>query len=366
MREIAIPDEPAAHTRKEQESESGAEPDELALHLASLSHSEATVRRNAVGGIQSHGAGDPRAVTALLPLLSDPDVRTGSRARYVLTSWGQSIVPLLQEIRRTGPGRLRAAALTVLAEIAGEGGLSARDRAAVERLIRIKLLADRPEPLSGCWIHWIAVPAGDQQGIMDLLGLTQPRPVTFALANDVVDADSHDGPGCFARVFVSPELGGWTFVAGRWCDPIDNERADEVLRACERLSTRYGQAQAYYYGAQGDGSAWVVAENGVVIRRYSETGDGEDHLLTIGDPLSYERDRRVELGLSPEWDAAHASEDEEDEWKWAVFDMAPALAQAIGLSPLTIGSDVPMRGTGVLALTEYGTANGVPPGAYRI
>lgn len=72
MREIAIPDEPAAHTRKEQESESGAEPDELALHLASLSHSEATVRRNAVGGIQSHGAGDPRAVTALLPSSATP------------------------------------------------------------------------------------------------------------------------------------------------------------------------------------------------------------------------------------------------------------------------------------------------------
>lgn len=49
-----------------------------------------------------------------------------------------------------------------------------------------------------------------------------------------------------------------------------------------------------------------------------------------------------------------------------VLDLAPTLAQAIGLSPLTIGSDVPMRGTGVLALAEYGTANGVPPGAYRI
>ncbi|WP_371794144.1 hypothetical protein [Streptomyces sp. NBC_01718] len=260
--------------------------------------------------------------------------------------------------------------MTVLAEIVGEDGLSARDRAAVERLIRIKLLGDRPEPLSGCWIHWIAVPTGDQQGLMDLLGLTRPRPVTFALANDVVDADSHDGPadgpGCFARVFVSPELDGWTFIAGRWCDPIDDERADEVLRACERLSTHYGQAQAYYYGAQGDGSAWVVAENGVVMRRYSETGDGEDHLLTIGDPLPYERDRRLELGLSPDWDAAHASEDEEDEWKWAVFDMAPGLAKAIGLSPLAIRSDLQMRGTGVLALTPYGTANGVPPGAYRI
>ncbi|WP_323376777.1 HEAT repeat domain-containing protein [Streptomyces smaragdinus] len=362
-----MPDETSAHPRIGQESRTGAEPDDLSLRLASLSHPDATVRRAAVDGIKSHGGGDPRCVTALLPLLHDPDPMTRSLAWHVLTSWGPSTVPLLQEIRRAGPGRLRAVALTALAQIAGEDGLPARDRAAVERLIRIQLPGDRPKPLSGCWIHWIAVPTGDQQGILDLLGLTQPRPVTFVLANDVLDADSHHGrPECFARVFVSPELDGWTFVAGRWFDPIADERADEVLLACERLSARYGRAQAYYYGAQGDGSAWVVAENGVIIRRYSETGDGDDCLLTIGSPLQYERDRRVELGLAPDWDAAQVSENEEDEWKWAAFDMAPDLARAIGFSPLTIGSDTSMRGTGVLALTEYGSAHGVPAGAYSI
>ncbi|MFF3613157.1 hypothetical protein [Streptomyces sp. NPDC002580] len=46
--------------------------------------------------------------------------------------------------------------------------------------------------------------------------------------------------------------------------------------------------------------------------------------------------------------------------------MAPALARAVGLGPLAIGSETPVRGTGVLAPTGYGTADGVPPGAYRI
>lgn len=81
MREIAISDETAAHARQGLEYKSGAEPDELALHMASLSQSEVTVRRDSVGGIESHGAGDPRAVAALPPLLRDADLRTGSLAR---------------------------------------------------------------------------------------------------------------------------------------------------------------------------------------------------------------------------------------------------------------------------------------------
>ncbi|MEU8928438.1 hypothetical protein AB0D30_00940 [Streptomyces sp. NPDC048409] len=93
----------------------------------------------------------------------------------------------------TGPGRRRARALTVLAELGGEPALSPADTAAIERLIRIKLPDDRPEPLWACWNHWMAVPSGDQAGIMRTLGLTNPRPVTFALGNDIVDADGH---GC--------------------------------------------------------------------------------------------------------------------------------------------------------------------------
>lgn len=73
----------------------------------------------------------------------------------------------------------------------------------------------------------------------------------------------------------------------------------------------------------------------------------------------------MELGLSPRWDAAQREEDE-DEWKWAVFDMTPGLAHAIGVSPLSAGPGTPMRDTGLLALTPYGLAGEVPPGSYRI
>ncbi len=47
--------------------------------------------------------------------------------------------PPLQQLRRHGPARLRAAALEVLVMIVGEGGLHPADVAAAERLVRIKL-----------------------------------------------------------------------------------------------------------------------------------------------------------------------------------------------------------------------------------
>ncbi|MCG5215624.1 hypothetical protein [Streptosporangium sp. KLBMP 9127] len=179
--------------------------------------------------------------------------------------------------------------------------------------------------------------------------------MTFAVAEEVIDSSSHgnsdqDHDG-LAQVYVSPELEGWTLVIGRWCDPCDSERSDDVLRMCLRLSQRYGQAQAYYYGAQGDGSAWLIAEEGSVVRRYCETGEGGDALLTLGEPLLIEKTRREQLGLPPVWDATGETQEAEEEWRVAAFDMAPEIAAALGTSPLALTPETQVRGVGVLALT---------------
>jgi hypothetical protein len=53
------------------------------------------------------------------------------------------------------------------------------------------------------------------KGAMDALGLTQPTPVTFAVAREIIDADGHTEPSDpvhHTRVFVTPELDGWTWV----------------------------------------------------------------------------------------------------------------------------------------------------------
>lgn len=341
----------------------------LDRYAAALAHPVPLVRRQAVRGIEHCGEAG-RSAAALVPLLGDPDQEVARQAQDTLIrTGGEHVIPLLRRVRERGAGRQRARALTVLAELGGEAALSRADTAAIERLIRIKLPEDRPEPLWACWNHWMAVPGGDQAGIMRTLGLSNPRPVTFALGNDIVDGDGcdtdeHTG---YERVFVTPELAGWTLVLGAWCDPHGQERREDVLRLCTELSGRYGRAQAYYYGGQGDSSAWLVAEHGTVIRRYGEPGEAEDELLTIGEPLPYERTRRTELGLHPDWDAAQESEDDEDEWRWTAHDLAPDIARSLGAAiPLDLAADTPSRGTGVIALTTYGVAHGVPAGAYRI
>jgi hypothetical protein len=342
--------------------------------IAALSDPDPKARIKAAQEIRSRGPEGLRAVPALLPAFRDPDPMVAVNVRSTIAELGDAVLPVLQRIRSAGPGRLRAAALTALAELGGEASLSARDAAAIERLIRVKLHRDRPQPLTACWLYWMAVRGGDQQGIMRLLGLTAPRLVTFELGDEIVDFDGHcsadEGLGSpIGRVLVTPELDGWTLVAGAWCDPCDAERGEDVLRQCTELSACYGSAQAYYFGAQNDGSAWLVAENGVVVRRYKEAGEADDWQWTLGEPLDCERAWRAELGLPPTWDDAARDDPDneaEDEWKSEAFGLAPRIAAALSIDPLTIGPETPMRGTPLIALTSFGVAEGVPYGAYRI
>ncbi|CAM5649274.1 hypothetical protein BOQ63_040380 [Streptomyces viridifaciens] len=223
---------------------------------------------------------------------------------------------------------------------------------------------DRPVPLVCCWLAWIAVNTGDQAEVMDLLGLSAPLPVSFEVGVDTVDGDGHpfsddDPHDGFRRVFVTPELAGWTLVAGAWCDPVDAERAADVLAACERLSARYGRAQAYWYSAQNDGSAVLVAEQGVAVRRFGFVPGEETAHLELGAPLPYEQRRRAELGLPPLAAGQVDPEEQADDWEWELLELAPRLAGELSLDPGAIGPDTPVRGTGVLALTEYGRRLGV-------
>jgi hypothetical protein len=140
-----------------------------------------------------------------------------------------------------------------------------------------------------CWTDWWCSPSGDQKGIMATLGLTDARPVTYALACSVVDIIEHlqDAPGL---VYGGPKINGWTPVVSPWCDAWGDRAAE---------------AHAFYFGAQGDGSAWLVAREGTTLRRFSSVTPAEiwrpvprqlhlDHLGARMRP----RGRRVMQGRS--------------------------------------------------------------------
>lgn len=285
------------------------------------------------------------------------------RVLWRLAERGQQLVPRLRQIRREGPGRLRAAALEVLVNIGGEAVLDQADIAAAERLVRIKVHSETPTGIDACWNYWICVRGDDQQGIMNALGLTAVRPATFALAESVITEDAHGAES--GLVFVTPELNGWTAVIGPWCDPTDDERHEEIRELVEKLSSSYGEAHAYYFGSQNDGSAWSIARNGRTVRRYNELSAA----MAIGQPLPIERQHLDALGISGKPEDHH---DNDDDMHDALADFhldctADIVAAAMSINIVWgIPTDAMACGTGVLARVPGTATISIPPGPHRI
>jgi HEAT repeat protein len=196
-------------------------------YISALGHPSSEVRRAALAGIGGLKEAGLPAAPVIAPMLGHADKQVRDAASWALVSMGSAVIPLLQDIRATGPGRARPAALYCLAEAGGENALSSRDRRAVERLIRVKLAADHPVPVTCCFLSWIAVATSDQRQVMKLFGLTPAWPATFPLGIAAADRDGHgpdQGPGGYARVFVTPPLDGWTLLIGPWCNPAGVER----------------------------------------------------------------------------------------------------------------------------------------------
>ncbi len=324
-------------------------------YVSALDHPSLVVRHAAIAGIGGLKEAGLPAAPVIAAMLGHADKQVRDAASRALAGMGGAVIPLLQDIRAAGPGRARPAALYCLAEIGGETALSSRDRQAVERLIRVKLATDHPVPVTCCFLSWIAVATSDQQQVMRLFGLTPAWPATFPLGIAAADRDGHgpyDGPGHYARVFVTPPLDGWTLLIGPWCDPADEERRGEVLERCVRASAVYGRAQAYYFATQGDGSAWLVAENGTLVRRGASIGDALDEEIALGPPLPYEAEV---LAAEPD-----------EFWRCiALSGFAPVLAARLSIDPLTLSAQTPRQGHGWIALTPTGATHGAPPGALK-
>ncbi|MER7335355.1 MULTISPECIES: HEAT repeat domain-containing protein [unclassified Micromonospora] len=348
----------------------------LDAYAAALSHPSPHVRQDAALGLQYRGAAAVPAVPALLPLLADPDPDVRQRAVWALSAIGAGALPALHEIRRHGPGRLRAGALRAIAELAGEPAFSAPDRAAVERLIRIKLLAERPGSVAGrapCG-SWLALPTGDQAAVLDALELSDPRPATLRLGYAASAHDSHCADDRYARsrVFVTPELNGWTLVLGPWYAFRGGPKRE--AETCRALSEQFGAAQSYWYDARGGGSAWLICAAGEVLRQY----DDDKPKRSVGARLPVEEGLLLpheEPDIPDEawasWD--HAAPDADERWaeierRYGVPDTCDALtvAAAMSVDPAGLGPDTDMRGHGLLALTKVGRKHGVAPGALPI
>lgn len=275
-----------------------------------------------------------------------------------LRDYGDPVVPVLQAIRRRGPGAARRGALLALVFLRGEAGLDVQDLAVVRRLIRIKAVSDRPYAFDACFNSWLAVEGGDQRGIMAVLGLADAAPATYPLGETLICHLAHGGPDRredFAHVFISPQLNGWTVIRGPSCDP---DRL-QVAGWAEQLSRQYGRAQAYFFGSQDDGDAWLVAEAGTITRRYSSRQPG----ISLGEPLPVERRWLDHHGLSGSPEQLHGDEAFAD---WALDCCAPAVAADLSIDSVWTGwpDQIQVEGQALIARTDAGRRQSALRGCY--
>lgn len=277
-------------------------------------------------------------------------------------NWGPEVLDALRVVRRQGPKAARRGALLALLYVGGEAALDEADLKALTRVTRLKIRKEPPYAFDACFNYWLTVRGGDQAGIMATMGLTDALPATYVLGETLVEYLAHSGPGwdeAFEHVFMSPELNGWTVIRGPSCDP-DLARTAVWI---EQLSAAYGHAQAYFFGSQNDGDAWLVGEAGHLIRRF----DSNEADKCFGEPLPIERSWLDNHGLTtaPEF----LSRDERWDSRYDDDCSAPAAACAISIDPIWARnwpSDLEVSGIPLIARTKAGTPQSLVRGCWPL
>ncbi|AOP47214.1 hypothetical protein [Streptomyces lydicus] len=256
--------------------------EEIAALVRRLATGDRADRRAARDGLVALGA---PIVPHLLPLLREAGTPGCSAAESCLERLGPAAILPLRAVRREGPGQLRAAALRMLATLGGGDALSAADRAAVERLVRIKLLDEEPGDLPAD--SWIAVPGAEVSEIVRALELHHALPVTTAMGlsaavhheNSLTRGADDASRATVHRVFITPEFEGWRLLYG-----ADYLR-DHWASAVERLSAHCGEAHFYAVDDGNGAQVWWVSEHGRDRRGHRTYGDPE----WVGEPMEFER-----------------------------------------------------------------------------
>ncbi|MGA4878940.1 hypothetical protein NCG97_25815 [Streptomyces lydicamycinicus] len=293
----------------------------------------------------------PQAVEYLLPLLADSTGNGGVRAQSCLSSIGSGAVPVLQRIRRQGPGRLRRPALQALAELAGGQEIAERDLKAIERLVRVKLVDEQPDelPVGG----WLAVRGAQVNDIVQALELGDVRPATVAMGiSAAVESENSieiEGEEERAyRVFITPEFDEWRLIYG------DDFINDNWANAVQKLSARCNEAHFYLVDDFDGNNVWWVARNGEDHRGYRTYGDPE----WIGDPMPFERSLMVDED-DPLYDP-----EEHGDYAEGVTD-PESVASWISIPPTTI-SIAEKVGHGWIAVAGGDVTNAAFKGALQI
>ncbi|MBL1099433.1 hypothetical protein [Streptomyces coffeae] len=328
-------------------------------YVTALGHESLHIRLEALRGLAGLGAAAAPATPVLLSLLDSPDLDTRTEAEQILGTLGPAAVPALRAIRREGATRrLRRQSLSALVMTGGHEGPEPRDRAALERLVRMRLADERPDWMPAHW--WLAVPGDTYERAFEVLGLHDRIPATQEMGRSSQEADSKvvqgpDGESTYVcRVFITPEYDGWRLI---YANSLLGDISWQPYHTAELLSSACGRAQVFYEDGCAGARIWAHAEDGLVERGYWSHEDPE----WTGEPLPWERVVTVD-----DYDGdQEAFEDDYPDPNTSEETDPGAAAAALSIHPGAISSAA-TRGHGWIALTVPGAGHGGFPGMMRI
>ena len=212
-------------------------------------------------------------------------------------------------------------------------------------MVALMTSGDTPTAIHACWLSWVAIQAADQAEVITHLGVTNLRQVSWASGTELIDDIAHRKAGRLSTVVITPAIEGWTLLVGPWCWLPWIERADPLTDLCMILSARFGKAQAYFHTQQ-CAEAWLIAEDGQVIRRWI----GEFPELALGDPFGVERQLLDAYGIPGKPEDLDPDDDKRNEWIAGWGDcLATTIAAESSLDPTAISSATKVTGRMLVA-----------------
>jgi hypothetical protein len=204
---------------------------------------------------------------------------------------------------------------------------------------------DVPSEIRTCWLSWIAIETIDQAAVVEYLGLEDVRTITWSDGAELVDADAHDKNRCFSTA-VTPAVQGWTLVFGSWCSLLHLKNIVHVTDLCQRMSLRFGKAHAYFSSEQCDGEAWLMAQDGVVVRRFVSAYPE----LALGEPFGAERRHLDAAGITGKPEDLDPDSDQACDWLTGTYLFAASeIAAESSLDPTSITEGTQVSGSMLMA-----------------
>lgn len=192
---------------------------------------------------------------------------------------------------------------------------------------------DAPRAIRSCWLSWAAVSAADHRDVTAHLALADLENISWARGIELIDMIAHRAEARWSSMLVTPPIEGWVLMVGPWWTLSDLARTTHVTDVCADLSARFGRAQVYFHGEQGDGEAWLLAERGTMTRRWIS----EYPELALGEPCGLERRSLDAAGIAGQPEDLDPDDDDQAELLWAWECDALSIAAEASLDPRRIG-----------------------------